>query len=275
MDRAKQKDYYWLQERERNAYECLGVDPTASFETIKKAYRKKALLLHPDKNQDTNTDELFREANVSYTILSDPYLRSIYDEEVRKSATVVFDDSRMSKLKSDLKSKETEFKKFRDSEASRKKKIEKLGNWYDDYMKNENIECIADTDEGKSLHHVFPRVIELKWKNKPSVVFDEELLFKLISVFTPSGRIKKSENNKLEDRYHYATVEFDSPVPAAVIANHDFSTTSDFWDEIGLRKTASLLRGAKLVGYDQIDTSTLNFSNLAPLDYIAFSMMRL
>jgi DnaJ family protein C protein 5 len=64
-------------------YLILGVEKTADSEQIKKAYRKKALRLHPDKNHD-NPDKAkleaeFKELNRANKILSDEQLRPIYD----------------------------------------------------------------------------------------------------------------------------------------------------------------------------------------------------
>ena len=62
-------------------YELLGVERTASEDEIKKAYRRKALELHPDRNfgkvEDATT--LFAEVQSAYEVLSDPQERAWYD----------------------------------------------------------------------------------------------------------------------------------------------------------------------------------------------------
>ncbi|KAI9884870.1 MAG: hypothetical protein M1823_003352 [Watsoniomyces obsoletus] len=62
-------------------YQLLGVDRKATDEEIKKAYRKKALELHPDRNfgDVENATKLFAEVQTAYEVLSDPHERAWYD----------------------------------------------------------------------------------------------------------------------------------------------------------------------------------------------------
>ncbi len=65
----------------RDFYEVLEVSRTASLEEIKKAYRKKALLYHPDRNPgDKEAEDKFKEATDAYSILSNPETRKTYDQ---------------------------------------------------------------------------------------------------------------------------------------------------------------------------------------------------
>ena len=65
----------------RDYYEVLGVAKNASADEIKKAYRKKAIQYHPDKNPgDKNAEEKFKEAAEAYDVLSDPQKRQRYDQ---------------------------------------------------------------------------------------------------------------------------------------------------------------------------------------------------
>lgn len=65
----------------RDYYEVLGVGKTATAEEIKKAYRKKAIQYHPDKNPgDKEAEEKFKEAAEAYDVLSDPQKRQRYDQ---------------------------------------------------------------------------------------------------------------------------------------------------------------------------------------------------
>lgn len=62
-------------------YDLLGIGKTASDEEIKRAYRKKAVQFHPDKNPgDRNAEEKFKQISEAYQVLSDPTKRATYDQ---------------------------------------------------------------------------------------------------------------------------------------------------------------------------------------------------
>ncbi|KAK5126432.1 hypothetical protein LTR85_010668 [Meristemomyces frigidus] len=62
-------------------YELLGLTRQATDEEIKKAYRRKALELHPDRNHgdEENATKLFAEVQAAHEVLSDPQERAWYD----------------------------------------------------------------------------------------------------------------------------------------------------------------------------------------------------
>lgn len=61
-------------------YELLGITKESDEETIKKAYRKKALQYHPDKNPgDKKAEDMFKKISEAYEILSDPNKKQQYD----------------------------------------------------------------------------------------------------------------------------------------------------------------------------------------------------
>lgn len=64
----------------RDPYEVLGVTRDADETTVKKAFRKLALELHPDVNaHDPDAEEKFKETAEAYEILNDPERRATYD----------------------------------------------------------------------------------------------------------------------------------------------------------------------------------------------------
>ncbi|KAA8913063.1 hypothetical protein TRICI_003292 [Trichomonascus ciferrii] len=73
LKKSKRKDYYKI----------LGVDKNCSETELKKAYRKKALIFHPDKNpDDPDAQEKFKDVGEAYETLSDPQKRAHYDSGV-------------------------------------------------------------------------------------------------------------------------------------------------------------------------------------------------
>ena len=66
---------------EKDFYEVLGVENSASSDEIKKAYRKLAIKYHPDKNPgDKKAEEKFKEISNAFDVLKDEEKRQKYDQ---------------------------------------------------------------------------------------------------------------------------------------------------------------------------------------------------
>ncbi|KAH0946590.1 hypothetical protein HN011_009975 [Eciton burchellii] len=121
MDTIMQMDLYGL----------IGAESTASVAEIKKAYRKKALTCHPDKNPNNpRAAELFHELSKALEILTDVNARTAYDKVIaaRKQAkernTVL--DSKRKKFKEDLEAREEAYKRSLDPIFNNKSDEEQL-----------------------------------------------------------------------------------------------------------------------------------------------------
>ncbi|KDP22162.1 hypothetical protein JCGZ_25993 [Jatropha curcas] len=68
-------------------YSVLGVNPWADDETVKKQYRKLALMLHPDKNKSLGADGAFKLVSEAWSLLSDKGKRLAYNEKLNVIGT--------------------------------------------------------------------------------------------------------------------------------------------------------------------------------------------
>lgn len=80
----------------QDLYGVLGVSRTADADAIKKAYRKLAKDLHPDKNPgNTQAETRFKAVNRAFNVLSDPKKRALYDEFGEEGLREGFDPERV------------------------------------------------------------------------------------------------------------------------------------------------------------------------------------
>ncbi|NWG27561.1 MAG: J domain-containing protein, partial [Ignavibacteriaceae bacterium] len=64
----------------KDYYKILGVEKNATKEEISKAFRKLAVIYHPDKNPNNKAaEEKFKEITEAHEVLSDPEKRKKYD----------------------------------------------------------------------------------------------------------------------------------------------------------------------------------------------------
>ena len=84
--------------QQKNYYQILGVTPSANQSEIKAAFRRLALIYHPDKNlADEDSNYIFQEINEAYQVLSDRAARADYHRDFemagrnfKKEGTVFF-----------------------------------------------------------------------------------------------------------------------------------------------------------------------------------------
>lgn len=69
----------------RTLYRILGVDPRATPEDVRKAYRRLAREYHPDLNPDPEAHDRMAQINAAFEVLSDPVQRGEYDASIGQS----------------------------------------------------------------------------------------------------------------------------------------------------------------------------------------------
>jgi curved DNA-binding protein CbpA len=72
---------------ERDLYERLNVDPSASPQAVRSAYRLLAHRLHPDRNAAAAAHRAMIQINHAYAVLRDPASRAAYDRERAATAS--------------------------------------------------------------------------------------------------------------------------------------------------------------------------------------------
>ena len=66
-------------------YATLGLDSAATLADVKKAFRQKAALHHPDRNAAASAPARFRAVQEAYEVLSDADQRQAYDDNRRRN----------------------------------------------------------------------------------------------------------------------------------------------------------------------------------------------
>ena len=66
-------------------YAALGLGSDASLADIKKAFRQKAALFHPDRNAAADANARFRAVQQAYDVLADSQKRQAYDDNRRRN----------------------------------------------------------------------------------------------------------------------------------------------------------------------------------------------
>lgn len=182
-------------------YELLEIQPDSTLSDIKKAYRKKALQCHPDKNPDNpNAAKHFHQLTKILEVLSDAAARDAYDKVLKgkKEAALRHKelDSKRRKLKEDLEAREknaaNNFRTASSSGQKLKEEIERLRK-EGSRLVEEEMEYIRkkleeernklNNDTEKSNHFR----IKIKWKSSKGDVtnggYNEELLCRFLSKY--------------------------------------------------------------------------------------------
>src|SRR6266700_3628788 len=71
---------------DHDLYGLLGVHPGASSEEIRRAYRQRAMLWHPDRNSSADAEETFKLIRSAYDVLRDRSRRSDFDRDAAARA---------------------------------------------------------------------------------------------------------------------------------------------------------------------------------------------
>lgn len=279
-------------EQDVNLYEVLEVKASAAASQIRRSYRQKALLYHPDKNPSLNAKDKFEQISVALRVLTNDDLKVKYDDILRQREVEDAKNRQLSekeqKLKQDLLNAEREYVRKREKAKQRARKIDILreeglrlrrAKEHETKSRKSNLFQVEPASHGLTE---FPLTVRLKWKSKPELesLITPDVIKDLMSVF---GSVKQVYLVEKEKKYNFSIVEFESFVSVARAAIHDYTHPSSIWDEMRLGKMASLLRSCHVYSSenDAVEENLKNakiiadVSQISAEEYIGLTLLRL
>ncbi|EME40908.1 hypothetical protein DOTSEDRAFT_74458 [Dothistroma septosporum NZE10] len=94
-----------------NAYDVLDLQPGVPDEDIKKTYRKKSLLIHPDKTSNPNAQDAFDRLAKAYQALLDEKQRPILDEAIADARMLLIRERKLTTDSEEVKDPDVDFMK--------------------------------------------------------------------------------------------------------------------------------------------------------------------
>ena len=94
-----------------NAYDVLDLQPGVPDEDIKKTYRKKSLLIHPDKSTNPRAPDAFDRLAIAHQTLLDEKKRAHLDEAIADARMLLMRDLKLTKDDEEVKDPDVKFMK--------------------------------------------------------------------------------------------------------------------------------------------------------------------
>lgn len=254
-------------------YHFLEVGPEADKAQIRKQYRKKALIYHPDKNDGEEAKQKFQLLSAVYEILMNDGLRKKYDDMRQSTLAKTAQHEKRQRFREELRRAEMASAGFRArtsaayddldrefrAQVRRDQRAEKLreeglrlrrqhearlhapGTPKKAYISYRDIDIgprkYVVREAGSSGNRVL-----VQWKHKPELkgMVDLEVVRQMMAIFGPVKLVRTIDRSG--QRYDAAVVEFADGLGARAAAEHDYRQSARLWDGTPVRKLASLLR---------------------------------
>jgi len=300
------KDIDFLKSNNIDSYKLLEISNDANDVEIRKAYRRQALIYHPDKNPSPSAAEKFHSISLSLKVLTDHQLRSEYDSWLNSKKLEVLRteklDANRRHMKDELEKAENEATSQRDIpggqkfswnkraaaesndslgveiERLRQEGAQKRREFEKQYLSKFEPKVVKKPTTPNPVDSVNDRTVKVRWKIKEGIseLFNADILRGIMSVF---GEVESSKvlPRPLDSKYDTGLVTFKSSRSAVDSVSHDFSKKSKKWGDTPYRKLSGLLREVK---WNKKQTSTretkvLNKQDLSFENYMDLTLLKL
>ncbi|XP_071788773.1 dnaJ homolog subfamily C member 17-like [Asterias amurensis] len=222
---------------ETDLYEILGVLPEATPVEIKKAYRKKALTCHPDKNPDNPAAaKQWEELSNALQILTDSEARAAYDKVLKaKKATELRNralESKRRKVKEDLEAREAAYREETVSQSDAAQKLARVIK----KLQEEGSRVLAEeqrilkeqlrTGSSQRQDGDDPPRLKIKWKSKKTGEtnggYSYDILYKAFQKYGPIANLLVSSRKNGS-----AVVEFGTSKAAELAVRNEIGLSSN------------------------------------------------
>ncbi|XP_041468975.1 dnaJ homolog subfamily C member 17-like [Lytechinus variegatus] len=215
---------------ELDLYDILGILQDADQDAIKKAYRRKALKCHPDKNPDNpHAAAEWEKLAKALEVLSDEDARATYDKvlkakkaaELRNKAL----EGKRRKIKEDLESREASYKKEQETSTtdiiSLEEKIKRLREEGSQTLKKEQELLRNELHSAPPLHEDTSPKLKIKWKAQKGDVTNGGYDYAFLKrIFGKYGQVKNLILSS--KRNGSAIIEFSSAAAAEMAVSNEF-----------------------------------------------------
>lgn len=234
-------------------YSFLEVDHKDDITIIRRQYRKKALIYHPDKSGDANKFNLL---NTVYNVLTTESLRNQYDKIRRVKLQKLIEQEQLNELTKRFQQELLQAERANNNTSTKRNlNLEQLR---EDGIKKRRLHELQFVSENKdyisyqdlpSANYISPNSasneakVKVKWKYKPELAgqFQHDVLQMIMEIF---GSVKSVEilPHRPNSRYDTGLIEYDLIEGLKKACLHDFRKSAELWDGTPVRRLASLMR---------------------------------
>lgn len=269
-----EKDLVELKEKNINVYDLLEILNSASENEIKKSYRKKALIYHPDKNTSREAVEKFHLIKLALNILLDKSHRSNYDnwlnaiqaqvertkelsntrkrmlDELERSEKLANKASTWNKRRAN-KSTDTfgiDIEKLREEGMLLRKKLQQKRDQKSQGTQKDQPSASSNLTPNNSTNIDQTYSVIINWKVKQGISLTTDILESIMSVFGPVLSVKPTQS---DNKYAAAITTYSNEQSYLKATSYDVSREkSKAWEGTSYRKLSSLLRDIKPLDSD-------------------------